>query len=58
MNCPICQKELVVVAENDDEAMMKMKDEAKKHMGEVHPEAEMKSDEEMDKMIRDSWTKE
>lgn len=49
--------EMSVTANDDTEAMMKMKEEAKKHMMEMHKEAKMMEEAEMEKMIKDSWAK-
>ena len=59
MNCPMCQKEMMAMADDETEGMTKMKEEVMSHMKSAHPDAgEEKTDEEMEKMIQESWTTE
>jgi hypothetical protein len=55
MNCPMCQAKMEVMSDEEMSAMSQMKEEAKTHMMSMHPEAKMMEDEEMDKMIKESW---
>jgi len=57
MKCPVCAHPLEVEAASEDEAMTKMMEMAKSHMSSVHPDMEMKTDEEMHQMVMDGWTK-
>lgn len=49
-------QEMMVEAANDEEAMTKMMDMCKAHMGETHADMQM-SDDEMKQMIMDKWQK-
>jgi hypothetical protein len=55
MNCPVCSMELSVEANDEDEAMMQMKEAAKSHMMEAHKDAPMAEDAELEKMIKEGW---
>jgi len=45
-------------ADNDEEALQKIMEQASPHIAEVHPEMASKSPEEMKEMITNSWMKE
>ena len=58
MECPMCHYMLNVDADDDMEAMSKMKDTGGKHLMEMHKDAPPMSDDDMEKMIKNSWKKE
>lgn len=55
MKCPMCEQMMMVTAADETEAMIKMKEEAKKHVAAMHQDAKPMTDEDMEKMIKESW---
>ena len=55
MKCPMCEYEIVVMAVDENDGVVKMKEEAKKHVGEIHKDAPMMAESDMEKMIKESW---
>jgi uncharacterized protein (UPF0212 family) len=58
MKCPMCEVEMEVEEDMEDEALVKMVEKAKMHMDESHMDAPKMTEEEMKKMIKDSWKQE
>ena len=55
MKCPMCETIVTVEAEDEMDGMMKMKEDAKAHVVDMHKDAPPMSEEDMEKMIRESW---
>lgn len=58
MKCPMCEHMNMVDADDDDMAMMKLKDEEMKHMMETHKDAPAMSEEEIHKYMHENMKKE
>lgn len=55
MKCPMCTYEMRVEGDTEEDAMMKMKNMGKQHLMDMHKDAPMMEEADMDKMIMDNW---
>ena len=58
MKCPMCEQEIQVEEDMEDEALVKMMEVGRKHLDESHKDAPRMTEEEMEKMIKENWEKE
>lgn len=58
INCKYCGDEISVEANEDMDAMMKMKEAAKRHNSAKHPEAKEIPDLQLEEDIKKKWSKE